>query len=592
MEPHDLVEDGRSRVLIERVRPEIDGGRWPIKRVIGDSLEVEADLIVDGHEAAAGALLFRPAPSRAEADPPWQEVPLARVAGDRHRGVIPLGALGLFEYTVAAWVGSDRARASRYPRALEVVVDPPLARFSAWYELFPRSFGEPGRHGTFADAERMLPYVAELGFDVLYLPPIHPIGRSHRKGRNNTLTAEPGDPGSPWAIGAAEGGHTAVHPELGTLDDFDRFLRAARALGLEIALDIAFQTSPDHPWVKEHPSWFKHRPDGTIQCAENPPKKYEDVYPFNFESEDWRALWEGLLGVFLFWIARGVKIFRVDNPHTKALPFWAWCLREIKAAHPEVIFLAEAFTRPTLMYALAKMGFTQSYTYFTWRTAADELTAYLSDLTRTEVAEFYRPCFWPSTPDILPEHLQTGSRAMFVQRLVLAATLSSNYGVYGPAFELMEHTPRPGAEEYIDNEKYQLRQWDVDRPGSLRHVIRRVNQIRRENPALQQTRRVRFHPTGNDLLLCYSKESEDGESAAVIAVNLDPDHTQSAWIELDLPGVTDRDRSFQVHDLLGGSRYLWKGRRAYVELDPRVMPAQIFRVRRFVRSEHHFEYYL
>ncbi|AKT37256.1 alpha-1,4-glucan--maltose-1-phosphate maltosyltransferase [Chondromyces crocatus] len=674
-----MVERGHLRVLVERVRPELDGGRFPVKRVIGDPLEVEVDLIPDGHDAVGGALLVR-APAPASSPPggapdaearPWQEVPLARVdANDRFRATVTLTALGIWEYTVVGWIepfttwqrgtrrkveagqdvavellegaallaaaakraadadaqalataaatlGStaapletrlavglaaetaalaarapDRARASTYPRVLQVIVDPPRARFSAWYEFFPRSFGDAGQHGTFASAERMLPYVAGMGFDVVYLPPIHPIGRAHRKGRNNTLTAEADDPGSPWAIGAAEGGHTAVHPALGTLADFDHFVGTAREHGLEIALDIAFQASPDHPWVKEHPAWFKARPDGTIQYAENPPKKYQDVYPFDFESSDWQAMWEALRDVFLFWADHGVKIFRVDNPHTKALPFWEYCLREVKAAHPDAIFLAEAFTRPTLMHALAKLGFTQSYTYFTWRTTKDELTEYLTRLTRTEVAEFYRPNFWPNTPDILPEHLQTGSRPVFIARLVLAATLSSNYGMYGPAFELMDHVPRPGSEEYIDNEKYELKRWELDRPGSLRHVIQRVNEIRRENRALQQTNRIHFHETGNDAVFCFSKTSDDGESLIVVVVNLDPDHTQSAWLELDLPGITDQERSFQVHDLLSNARYQWKGRRAFVELDPRVMPAHIFRVRRFVRSEQNFEYYL
>ncbi|WP_044250040.1 alpha-1,4-glucan--maltose-1-phosphate maltosyltransferase [Chondromyces apiculatus] len=691
-----MVEEGHLRVLIERVRPEIDGGRYPIKRVVGDRLAVEVDLIPDGHDAVGGALLYRAAAPVGGAEAAgaggatgatgaagaadaltgtagggWHEVPLERLnANDRFRATFTLSTLGTWEYTVVGWIEAfttwqrgakrkveagqdvsvellegalllaaaaerasgadvpalkkaaevvgdtkastetrlaialapetalvaarapDRARASTYPRVLQVIVDPPRARFSAWYEFFPRSFGEGGKHGTLADAEQVLPHVAAMGFDVVYLPPIHPIGTAHRKGRNNSLKAEPGDPGSPWAIGAAEGGHTAVHPELGTLADFDRFVRMARDHKLAVALDIAFQASPDHPWVKEHPTWFRQRPDGSIQYAENPPKKYQDVYPFDFESKDWRAMWDALTGVFLFWAEHGVKVFRVDNPHTKALPFWGYCLREVKKAHPDAIFLAEAFTRPTLMHALAKLGFTQSYTYFTWRTGRDEIIEYMTTLTKTEVAEFYRPNFWPNTPDILPEHLQTGSRPMFITRLVLAATLSSNYGMYGPAFELMEHVPRPGSEEYIDNEKYELKRWNLESAGSLRHVIQRVNHIRRENPALQQTNDIRFHRAENETVLCYSKQSEDGQSVVVVVVNLDPDHTQASWIEIDLPGITDQDRSFQVHDLLSDARYQWRGRRVYVELDPRVMPAHILKVRRFVRSEHQFEYYL
>ena len=664
--------DGRRRVLVERVRPELDGGRYPIKRVVGDRLTVEVDLIADGHDILGGALLYRPAPAPNGPETEWQEIPLVQVdPNDRYRGTFTVTTMGRWQYTIEGWVDAfatwqrgtrrkveagqdvhvemlegaallaaaakraaepvlqrslseaaalmgdksapmerrlalglapeiaataarapDRSHASRYLRVLEVVVDPPRARFSAWYEMFPRSFGKDGKHGTFADAERVLPYIAEMGFDVLYLPPIHPIGHTHRKGPNNTLVARPGDPGSPWAVGAEEGGHKAVHPELGTLEDFERFVKAARGHGLEVALDIVYQASPDHPYVKEHPEWFRHRADGTIQYAENPPKKYQDVYPFDFESEGWRELWEELKSVFLFWIERGVRIFRVDNPHTKPLPFWAWCIREVKEQHPDVLFLAEAFTRPTLMYALAKLGYSQSYTYFTWRNTKDEFTEYLTSLTRTEVAEFYRPNFWPNTPDILPEHLQTGNRAMFISRIVLAATLSSNWGMYGPALELMEHVPRPGAEEYIDNEKFQLKQWDLDRQGSLRHVIALVNRIRRENPALQQTRRIQFHRTDNDFLLCYSKEAEEGDNMVLVVVNLDPHHTHAGWIELDLPGVAEADRSFQVHDLLSDARFLWKGRRCYVELDPRAMPAHIFRVRRFVRSEHQFEYFL
>jgi starch synthase (maltosyl-transferring) len=486
----------------------------------------------------------------------------------------------------------DKDLSTRYSRTLELVVDPVKARFSSWYEFFPRSCGKDGKHGTFAEAEERLPYVAEMGFDVVYLPPIHPIGTAHRKGPNNTLVAGPGDPGSPWAIGAAEGGHKAVHPELGTLEDFDRFLLKAKSLGIDIALDVAYQTSPDHPYVKEHPEWFKKRADGTIRYAENPPKKYQDVYPFDFECDDWKGLWQELKSVFDFWIARGVKIFRVDNPHTKPLTFWAWCIRSIKQEHPEVIFLAEAFTRPAVMYGLAKLGFTQSYTYFTWRVAKAEIEAYLEDLTQTEIVEYYRPNFWPNTPDILPEHLQTGLRSMFIARHVLASTLSSNYGIYGPAFELMEHVPRPGAEEYIDNEKFELKRWDLDRPDSLRHLIARVNRIRRENQALQDNRGLRFHTTDNDLVICYSKGSDRDGNAIVVVVNLDPYHKHGAWIDLDLPGIADPERTFQVHDLLSDARYIFRGRRNYVELDPATVPAHVFRVRRFVRTENDFEYFL
>jgi starch synthase (maltosyl-transferring) len=480
---------------------------------------------------------------------------------------------------LARW--PDRQRASRYPRELSVVVDPRRARYSTWYEFFPRSAGPPGVHGTLRDAEARLPYVADMGFDVLYLPPIHPIGTAHRKGKNNTLTVEPGDVGSPWAIGSAEGGHTAVHPELGTLEDLRHFVRAAAELDLHVALDIAFQASPDHPWVAQHPEWFKQRPDGTIQYAENPPKKYQDIYPLDFESTDWRGLWNELLSVFLFWIEQGVTIFRVDNPHTKSFHFWGWCIGEIKRRHPEVLFLSEAFTAPKRMYALAKLGFTQSYTYFTWRESAWEFQQYLTELTSPPVVEFFQPNFWPNTPDILPAHLVGRGRGMFAARLILAATLTANYGIYGPAFELMDNRLRPGSGEYMDNEKYQLKVWDIDRPDSLRPLIRRVNRIRRSNPALQDNRRLRFHAADNPFILCYSKRTEDHTNVILVAVNLDPNSRQSSMVHLDLGelGVA-ADQPFRVRDLVGGGRYTWHGPHNYVELDPFTMPAHVFIVER------------
>ncbi|WP_394836359.1 DUF3416 domain-containing protein [Pendulispora rubella] len=485
----------------------------------------------------------------------------------------------------------DRADATRSP-TFRLTIDPPRARFSAWYEMFPRSAGAPGKHGTLRDVIAKLPYVQSMGFDVLYLPPIHPIGRSFRKGKNNTLTPGPDDVGSPWAIGAAEGGHKAVHPSLGTVADLRMLVTEARTRGIEVALDIAFQASPDHPYVKEHPEWFLKRPDGTIQYAENPPKKYQDVYPFDFECQAWESLWIELASVVTFWCEQGVRIFRVDNPHTKSLRFWEWCIAEVKREHPETIFLAEAFTRPTLMYALAKAGFTQSYTYFTWRHTKGEFTQYLTELSRPPVSDFYRPNFWPNTPDILPEHLQFGGRSMFVQRLILAATLSSNYGIYGPPFELMEHVARPGAEEYIDNEKFQLRTWNIEREDSLSNIITLVNRIRREHAAFHDNR-ITFHRTDNEQLLCYSKRSADGSSVVLVAVNLDTAHRHAGWIDLDLGALgIDGGESFQVHDLLADARYQWQGTRAYVEIDPGIMPAQIFQVRRRIRTEHEFEYFL
>ncbi|HVS01241.1 MAG TPA: alpha-amylase family glycosyl hydrolase, partial [Thermoanaerobaculia bacterium] len=483
----------------------------------------------------------------------------------------------------------------RYPRVLPAVVDPPLARFGAWYELFPRSASpDPQRHGTFRDVEARLPYVQELGFDVLYLPPIHPIGETHRKGKNNTLTPEADDVGSPWAIGGAAGGHKAIHPQLGTLEDFRRLVAAARERGIEIALDVAFQCSPDHPYVRQHPDWFRQRPDGSIQYAENPPKKYQDIYPFDFETPSWRELWEELESVFEHWIAQGVTVFRVDNPHTKALPFWEWAIGELKESHPEVILLSEAFTRPRVLYYLAKAGFSQSYNYFPWRTTKHDLTTYFTELTQTEVAEYTRANLWPNTPDILTEQLQHGGRPGFMQRLVLAATLGASYGIYGPSFELMEATPRePGSEEYLDSEKYQRRVWDLEGEGSLRHFIARVNAIRRANPALHQDRSLRFHPVANEALVAYSKVSREAANAILVVVNLDPHHPQAGWLDLDLAELgVEGERSFQVHDLLIGARYLWQGARNHVSLDPQTVPAAIYRIRHRVRTEEDFDYFM
>jgi starch synthase (maltosyl-transferring) len=477
----------------------------------------------------------------------------------------------------------DRRRQGVFPRELRVLVDPPLARFGAWYELFPRSTAaEPGRHGTFRDVVARLDYVQELGFDVLYLPPIHPIGHERRKGPNNTPSRGPQDPGSPWAIGAVEGGHTAVHPDLGTLQDFERLVALARERGIEVALDIAFQCTPEHPWVREHPEWFRHRPDGEIMHAENPPKVYEDIYPLDFETGDRRGLWEALRDVFVFWCERGVRVFRVDNPHTKPFAFWEWVLADVRSVYPDAIFLSEAFTRPKVMYRLAKVGFTQSYTYFAWRNTKPELTEYLTELTRTGAVEFFRPNFWPNTPDILTEYLQSGLRPAFAVRLILAATLSSSYGIYGPAFELMEHTPRdPGSEEYRDSEKYEIRTWDLERPDSLAPLIARVNRIRRENPALHDDRGLRFHGVANDQLLAYSKANEDGTNRILVIVNLDPRTPRSGWTDLALGELgLGPSEPFEVEDLLSGTVYAWSGPANFVLLDPAESPAHILRVRR------------
>jgi starch synthase (maltosyl-transferring) len=484
----------------------------------------------------------------------------------------------------------DRSRATRSSR-LEVIVDRELAVFSTWYELFPRSWSvSPGRHGTFADVTKQLGYVAGLGFDVLYLPPIHPIGATHRKGANNSLESGPDDPGVPWAIGSAEGGHTAIHPELGTIEDFRALRDAAAAHGIEIALDIAFQCSPDHPWVTEHPEWFRHRPDGSIQYAENPPKKYQDIYPLDFDTSDQRGLWMALKEVFDHWIGEGIRVFRLDNPHTKPFAFWEWVLAEIREDHPDVIFLSEAFTRPKVMHHLAKIGFTQSYTYFAWRNTRHELIEYMADLARVE--DFFRPNFWPNTPDILTQQLQTGGRATFVSRYVLAATLSSNVGIYGPAYELLEHRPlSPGSEEYRDSEKYQIREWDLDDPASIAPLIARVNQARREHPALQRTHNLVFHGTDNDRLICYSKRAVG--DLVLVVVNLDPVYEQAGFVDLDLDALgVDPDHQYEVHDLLTDRRYLWQGARNYVQLDPAAMPAHLFEVRRRIRSEQSYDHFI
>ena len=649
-----LAGELRRRVIVENIHPEIDGGRFPIKRTTGERVQVAADIHADGHDALASVLL-----TRREGQKDWTETPMTPVGNDRYVAAFEVESLGRYQYTVEGWIdrfatwrqelskkfgagqavsselleGSaivqsalgrirdkrgderlaqwaamlgdgalaperrvavaldaelhramsarpDRADATRYERVLEVVVDPVRARFGAWYEMFPRSAGnDPTRSATFDEAAARLSYVAGMGFDVLYLPPIHPIGTSFRKGPNNTLEAGPTDPGSPWAIGSPDGGHKAVEPSLGSIEDFDRFVETARGHGLEIALDIAFQASPDHPYVKEHPEWFRHRPDGTIKYAENPPKKYQDIYPINFDSSEWQALWRELKSVFEFWIGHGVKIFRVDNPHTKPFRFWEWTIGELKREYPDTIFLSEAFTRPKVMKYLAKSGFTQSYTYFTWRNTKAELTEYFTELTRTDVREYMRPNLFANTPDILHEYLQHGGRPAFRVRLVLAATLGASYGIYS-GFELAENVPvRPGSEEYLDSEKYQIRVRNFDDPHSLAELIARVNAIRHEHPALQRDWGLRFHATDNPQLLCYSKRSEDGTDLLLMIVNLDPHSMQHGFLQLPLTdwGLT-MESTIEVTDLLSQERYFWRGEWNYVRLDPQSQPAHILAV--------------
>lgn len=657
------------RVVIENVQPEIDCGRFPIKRTVDERVEVTAGIFADGHDVLYAVLRHRPA-SQAN----WDEVPMQPSDNDRWQGEFRVPLEGRHFYTLQAWtdrflswsrdivkkfeagqdlsvdiligvqlveaaalrvsrkdrgalatqaeelgklaardVGAavkmasspelkalmirhaDRRRATTYSRELAVIVDREKARFSAWYEMFPRSSSsQPGRQGTLQDCAKRLDYVAGMGFDVLYLSPIHPIGQTNRKGKNNAETAAPDDVGSPWAIGAREGGHKSIDGRLGTLEDFHRLLARAKELGIEVALDLAYQCAPDHPYVKEHKEWFRMRPDGSVQYAENPPKKYQDIYPIDFETEESQALWEELRSVVLYWIGHGVRIFRVDNPHTKPFDFWEWLITDIKSRHPDVLFLAEAFTRPKVMYELAKLGFTESYTYFAWRNTKAEFTEYFNELSQTEVREYFRPNLWPNTPDILTEFLQQGGRPAFMIRLALAATLGANYGIYGPAFELSENRAvRAGSEEYLDSEKYQIRNWNLDDPASLSQLIAKINQIRRGNPALQSDWNLRFHFADNGQIIVYSKMTDDLLNIIVVVVNLDPFRTQSAWVDLPLDSFhLDPRQPYQMHDLLTDTRYVWRGPRNYVELNPTRLPAHIFCIRRRVRTENGVDYFV
>jgi len=669
--------EGRRRVVIEEIQPQIEAGRYPAKRVLGDIVEISAAIFADGHDHVAARLLYHH-----RSNPKPTAIPFTAVNNDIWSAKFPVDQLGTWFFTIEAWIdhfdtwvhdlgkrlaaqpdpqqptqqtalqdiplalrigaslidatalratGADTTRlklfarqfrslaeenlpfytppplaelidlmakypdlsfSTVYPSELPLWVDRERARYSSWYELFPRSASAiPGKHGTLADVESRLPEITAMGFDIVYMPPIHPIGVAFRKGPNNSVSAAPGDEGSPWAIGSAEGGHTAIHPRLGTLADFDSLVKAAQANNLELALDIAFQCSPDHPWVKEHPEWFSHRPDGSIQYAENPPKKYQDIYPLNFESSDWRGLWTALYAVFKFWIDHGVHVFRVDNPHTKALPFWEWCIAEVHKSTPEAIFLAEAFTRPHVMYSLAKGGFSQSYTYFTWRTDKPGLQEYFEEITTPPVSDFFRPNVWPNTPDILHEQLQKPDpaerRAIFQQRVILAATLSANYGIYGPAYELLDWRPakpsvgKTASEEYLDSEKYQIRDWDRASPDSIAPLITLLNQIRRTNPALQRNETLHFHPCDNPQILCYSKSTDDHANTILVAVNLDPRNEQAATINLDMEKLgLPWQGSFIVEDLLTGARYNWKNQWNYVALRPQITPAHIFRIAR------------
>ena len=641
-------------VVIENLQPLIDGGRYPIKRIVGEDLVVEADIFKDGHDVVAAILKWRVLGKRA-----WRETPMNFVDNDRWRGICTLYDEEIHEYTVEAWTDAfrswqaefakkfeagisdlrsealegaalveaaarrardradrkrllefsqqistgansevraiaqsgelavlmatypDRAAATQYDPPLRVVVDRPIALIAAWYEFFPRSAEGRGDRGSrFRDCLPRVDDARAMGFDVLYFPPIHPIGHTNRKGRNNSTTYEPGEPGVPWAIGSEAGGHKAVEPSLGTLEDFEWLEKEVRKRGMEIALDFAINCSPDHPYVKEHPDWFYKRPDGTIKYAENPPKKYEDIYPLNFHCENWRELWAELKSVVLFWADRGVRIFRVDNPHTKPVAFWEYLINGVREKYPDTIFLSEAFTRPKMMKALAKAGFNQSYTYFTWRNSKRELIEYFTELTQTEMNEYFRPNLWTNTPDILPFVLQEGGRPAFMIRVALAATLSPLYGIYS-GYELCENEPLPGREEYLDSEKYQFKERDWNAPGNIKDWIARLNKIRKENRALQFYTNLRFHDADNDAILFYSKMTAARDNIILVVVNLDPHRKQNSFVYVPIESFGQMESDvYQVEDLLSGATYTWHGRRNYVELDPDIQPAHVFLVRR------------
>jgi starch synthase (maltosyl-transferring) len=645
--------------VIENLQPLIDGGRYPIKRVVGDDLIVEANIFKDGHDVVAAILKWR-----VLGESHWQETAMTHVDNDRWRGTCALYEGGIYEYTVEAWTDKfrgwqrefsakfeagvsaltsealegaalveaaaqrtndsadasrlieiaqrirvaenaeinsiaksgelevlmatspDRTNATQYAPAPHVIVDRPAARNAAWYEFFPRSAeGRGNRGSTFRECLPRIDDAKTMGFDVIYFPPIHPIGHTNRKGRNNSVTCEPGDPGVPWAIGSEAGGHKAVEPSLGTVEDFDWLQAEVRKRGMEIALDFAINCSPDHPYVRDHPDWFYQRPDGTIKYAENPPKKYEDIYPLNFRCDDWPALWAEMVSIVLFWADRGVRTFRVDNPHTKPVAFWEYLVSAVRQKYPDVIFLSEAFTRPKMMKTLAKAGFTQSYTYFTWRNSKRELTEYFTELTQTEMREYFRGNLWPNTPDILPFFLQDGGRPAFMIRAVLAATLSTVYGIYS-GYELCENEALPGREEYLDSEKYQFKERDWDAPGNIKDWITRLNQIRQENRALHFYDNLRFYQADNDAILFYGKMTAARDNIILVVVNLDPHRKQHSYVDvpIDQFGSIEGD-AYQVHDLLSDARYLWRGRRNYVELDPEIQPAHIFRVRRWAGGD-------
>ncbi len=678
-----IFPSGQSRVVIEKISPELDGGQFPIKALLGDVIAVEADVFADGHDYLTVVLLYKHTD-----DPAWTETAMTLLGNDRWGASFIVERQGRYVYTIESWVDHpaswqheihlkvadgqripsellagaqyldgmlvraggerggeggkaekgkkggkgkkgtasidepadvkalremaslfrdetrydeavsvaesdqftfyanrypDRQHPTRYVHELGVEVDRARAGFSTWYCLFPRSASRhEGRHGTFQDVEALLPRISGMGFDVLYLPPIHPIGTSHRKGKNNSVLCQPGEPGVPYGIGSAEGGHDAIHSELGTVEDFKHLIAIAANYGMEVAMDLAIQCSPDHPWAKDHPEWFKKRPDGTIQYAENPPKKYQDIYPVNFETEDWKNLWDELKRVLLVWASWGVRIVRVDNPHTKPFGFWEWVIAEVKREFPDMLFLSEAFTKPKVMQELAKRGFAHSYTYYTWRNTRAELQDYMTELTQTNgrpdaMAYYFRPNFWPTTHDINPYSLQSGHEPQFLIRYFMAATLSSNYGIYGPSFELMEHVPFPNKEEYLNSEKYEIRLWDWEKTNKLTYLITLVNRIRHENAALQTTNNITFCTVSDDTIMAYLKVS--GTNRLLIVVNTDAYNRRAGMVQVPIWQLgIGHDQPYTVHDLLTGAYYTWQGDQNYVELDPYVLPMHLLRI--------------
>ncbi len=644
---------GKKRVIIENITPQINAGQFPIKRIVGEQVCVEADVFSDGHDIVKALLLYK----KSDVEN-WEEVPMEFMGNDSWSASFTPTEIGSYDYTVKGWVDHvgtwqhglekkheaqldlkldlligaefmkeaaekstdkkkefndnivlfksssddikniilkalhpsiadsynkvmDSPNATVHDKIFKVQVENKKALFSTWYELFPRSTSDKqGKHGTFKDCERLLPRIQEMGFDIIYLPPIHPLGIQFKKGKNNSTTAQPDEPGSPWAIGSKDGGHKAIHPELGTLKDFTNFIEKAKSFDIDIAIDFALQCSPDHPYVKENPQWFKWRPDGTVQYAENPPKKYQDVLPINFETDDWENLWNELKSIVEYWIDKGVKIFRVDNPHTKPFIFWEWLIKEIKTNHPDTIFLAEAFTRPKIMQRLGKIGFTQSYTYFTWRSTPQELITYVTELTKTEMREYYRPNFWPNTPDILPPVLQTGGEPAHIIRVLLAGTLSSNYGLYGPVYEYGIATPiANGKEEYLDSEKYEIKLWDWDKQTKIRQIITQLNRIRKENAALQTTWNITFVETDNNQFLSYIKTDDSKTNKLLIVVSLDPTYPQSGWVKLPLSDLgINPEQPYHLQDLITENHYTWHHEWNYVELRPEKIPAHIFKI--------------